>query len=58
MTGSVHAATINIDNGFIYFSQFSQEAALQTYLSYLSYRFLLLPTYQGMNQVEHLDKYR
>ena len=22
MTGSVHAATINIDNGFIYFSQF------------------------------------
>ena len=36
MTGSVHAATINIDNGFIYFSQFFSGGRLTDLLLVLS----------------------
>ena len=50
MTGSVHAATINIDNGFIYFSQFFSGGRLTDLLvlSVLSiFTLTYLPRYES-----------
>ena len=53
MTGSVHAATINIDNGFIFFSQFFSGGRLAdllvlSVLSIFTLTYLLTPI--GMRQ--------
>ena len=45
MTGSVHAATINIDNGFIYFSQFFSGGRLTDLLLVLSVLSIFTLTY-------------